>query len=113
MSPRDLPIYQSERYPYDEKYSVDLNHFITRMFLLYKIKLFTQEYTAYKNIIKHLHYDGKNSFVHPIKYLFNNKTVLSDSIKNLFAIWQTHQQCILNFIGQNNFHRTVGYKNIL
>lgn len=65
---------------------------------------------AYKNI-KHLHHDGKNSFVLVIKYLLNNKIVLSDSIKNLFAIWQSHQECIPNFIGQNNFHRT-GYKNI-
>lgn len=52
--------------------------------------------------MKRLSYDDKNSLVTAIKYLFTNETVLSDSMKNLFAIWQTHQQCILDFIGQNN-----------
>lgn len=44
-----------------------------------------------QHIIKHLCYDDKNSLVLAIRYLFNNETTLSDSIKNLFAIWQTYQ----------------------
>lgn len=47
----------------------------------------------------------KISLVLAVGYLFNNETILSDSIKNLFATWQTYQQCILGFVEWNNMSR--------